>query len=69
MTNQEIKTGTLILDTRFNTTFVITSVTEKRINCDDNVKYTTSTGRTSSKFYFGHKHLNEYLKNGNYKIQ
>jgi len=59
-----------VLDTRFNKTYIITSVTEKRINMDEpGNKSTTSTGRSSSKFWVGVERFNEYIKEGKYLIQ
>ena len=59
-----------VLDTRFNKTYIITSVTEKRINLDEpGNKYTTSTGRSSSKFWVGIERFNNNIKDGSYVIQ
>jgi hypothetical protein len=61
--------NTQIFDTRFNNTYIITSVTEKRVNLDQpGHKYTTSTGRSSSKFYVKHKTFDENIKLGNWEI-
>jgi hypothetical protein len=61
--------NTQIFDTVFNNTYIITSVTEKRINLDQpGCKYTTSTGRSSSKFYVGHDRFENNIKNGKWKI-
>ncbi len=68
MTTADLKVGTKITDVRWNTTYYITSITEKRVNMDNFIKSYSSTGRGSSKFYVGHKAFNENLKNGNYKI-
>jgi hypothetical protein len=68
MTNT-ITTSTQILDTMFNRTYIITSVTEKRVNLDEpNCTYTTSTGRSSSKFFVGHKSFNDYIKTGRWVL-
>jgi hypothetical protein len=64
----DLKVGTKLVDVRFNDEFYITSITEKRINCDRNVKSYSSTGRGSSKFFVGVSRFNENLENGNYKI-
>ena len=61
--------NTQIFDTVFNNTYIITSVTEKRINLDQpGCKYTTSTGRSSSKFYVGHDRFENNIKTGKWKI-
>jgi hypothetical protein len=67
MTTKDLKVGQKITDIRFNSEFYIISITEKRINCDSNVKSYTSTGRGSSKFFIGHKYFNELLEKGIYK--
>jgi len=70
MQNGNIKNGDLINDTRFNKIYVVTSVTEKRINLDDaHCVYTSTTGRNSSKFYLGHKSFSENIASGRYIIQ
>ena len=62
-------TMTKILDTRFNTTYIVTSVTDKRVNLDQpNCNYTTSTGRSSSKFFVGHKTYQDNIKTGKWVI-
>ena len=66
MTNLTI--GTKIINVRYNYEFIITSITDKRVNCDRFIKSYTSTGRGSSKFFVGLNRFNEYLENGNYKI-
>ena len=67
--NNTITTSTQILDTMFNRTYIITSVTEKRVNLDEpNCTYTTSTGRSSSKFFVGHKSFNDYIKTGRWVL-
>ena len=64
-----IKAGTKIKDTIYGGTYIVTSVTEKRINLDrPGAKYTTSTGRSSSKFYVGHKRFAEYIKIGKWVV-
>jgi hypothetical protein len=61
--------NTKIFDTMFNKTYLITSVTEKRVNLDQpNAKYTTSTGRTSSKFYVGHERYENNIKSGKWIV-
>jgi hypothetical protein len=61
--------NTKILDIRFNTTYVITSVTDKRVNLDQpGCKYTSSTGRSSSKFYVGHKSYENNINTGVWQI-
>ena len=61
--------NTQILDTRFNTIYVITSVTDKRVNLDQpGCKYTTSTGRSSSKFYVGHERYENNIKTGAWQV-
>jgi hypothetical protein len=68
MTNT-ITTSTQVLDTMFNRTYIITSVTEKRVNLDEpNCTYTTSTGRSSSKFFVGHKSFNDYIETGRWVL-
>jgi len=55
--------------TEFNKTYIVTSITETRVNMDDPCnKYTSSTGRSSSKHYLGKKTFFEYIKTGRYKI-
>jgi hypothetical protein len=67
--NNTITTSTQILDTMFNRTYIITSVTEKRVNLDEpNCTYTTSTGRSSSKFFVGHKSFNDYIETGRWVL-
>jgi hypothetical protein len=67
--NNTITTSTQILDTMFNCTYIITSVTEKRVNLDEpNCIYTTSTGRSSSKFFLGHKSFNDNIKSGRWVL-
>lgn len=62
--------GTKIKDNTYGSIYVVTSITDKRVNLDEpNCKYTTSTGRSSSKFYVGHARLNTYLKSGRWVIQ
>ena len=62
-------TITKILDTMFNETYIVTSVTEKRVNLDHpNCIYTTSTGRSSSKFFVGHKTYQDNIKTGKWVI-
>jgi hypothetical protein len=68
MTTLDLKAGDKITDLRFDLVYYISSITEKRINMNDNVKFTTSTGRTTSSFYLGHKSFEVLLKNGSYKI-
>lgn len=68
MTTQDLKTGDKVTDLRFNSVSFITSITEKRINMDDGKVFTSSTGRSTSKFYEGHKSFNDKLKKGVYKI-
>ena len=64
-----IKAGTKIKDTLYGGVYIITSVTEKRINLDQpGAKYTTSTGRSSSKFYVGHERFAEYIKIGEWVV-
>lgn len=61
--------NTKILDVRFNKVFIITSVTSKRVNLDNpGCKYTTSTGRSSSKFFVGHDRYKQNLEKGVWKI-
>jgi hypothetical protein len=61
--------NTHILDTRFNTTYIITSVTDKRVNLDEiGCKYTTSTGRSSSKFYVGHSSFENNIESGVWRV-
>jgi hypothetical protein len=61
--------NTQIFDTRFNKTYIITSVTEKRVNLDHpGNEYTSSTGRSSSKFYLGHKSFEENIETGKWQI-
>ena len=68
MTTTDLKAGDKITDLRFDSVYYITSITEKRINMNDNVKFTSSTGRTTSSFYLGHKAFDILLKNESYKI-
>lgn len=68
-TNTMIQSGTQIKDTTYGGTYIVTSVTEKRINLDQHgAKYTTSTGRTSSKFFVGHKRFLENIKTGKWVV-
>jgi hypothetical protein len=68
MTTLDLKAGDKVTDLRFDSVSYITSITEKRINMDSNIKSSSSTGRSSSKFYIGHKYFNELLEKGIYKI-
>jgi hypothetical protein len=68
MTTQDLKAGDKVTDLRFDSVSFITSITEKRINMDNGKVYTSSTGRSTSKFYEGHKSFNDKLKKGVYKI-
>jgi len=64
-----IKAGTQIKDTTYGGIYIVTSVTEKRINLDHpGVKYTTSTGRSSSKFFLGHKSFSENINTGKWVV-
>jgi len=64
-----IQANTLIFDTRFNKTYIVTSVTDKRVNLDHpGAKYTTSTGRSSSKFFVGHDRFENNIKKGEWGI-
>lgn len=64
-----IQSGTQIKDTQFQVNFIITSVTEKRVNLDHiGAKYTTSTGRSSSKFFVGHETFAKYIAKGKWEI-
>jgi hypothetical protein len=64
-----IQNGTQIKDINYGKTYVVTSVTEKRINLDQPGSYSTScTGRSSSKFFVGHARFNEYVNSGNWVI-
>lgn len=64
-----IKAGTKIKDTIYGRVCIVTSVTEKRINLDQpGAKYTTSTGRSSSKFYVGHERFAENIKTGKWVV-
>ena len=66
---QMIQNGTQIKDINYGKTYVVTSVTEKRINLDQPGSYSTSsTGRSSSKFFVGHARFNEYVNSGNWVI-
>jgi hypothetical protein len=61
--------NTTILDTTFNQTYIVTSVTEKRVNLDNpGAIYTTSTGRSSSKFYVGHDRYTNNIETGKWKV-
>lgn len=64
-----IQAGTQIKDNTYGGTYIVTSVTEKRINLDQpGVKYTTSTGRSSSKFFVGHERFSENIKTGKWVV-
>ena len=64
-----VQAGTQIKDNQFEKTYIVTSVTEKRINLDQpNCKYTTSTGRSSSKFFVGHERFEKYIEQGKWEI-
>jgi hypothetical protein len=64
-----IQNGTQIKDINYGKTYLVTSVTEKRVNLDEpGCKYTTSTGRISSKFFVGHARFNEYVNSGKWVI-
>ena len=64
-----IKAGTQIKDTIYGGTYIVTGVTEKIINLDQlGENYTTSTGRSSSKFYVGHKKFIENIKTGKWVV-
>ena len=64
-----IQAGTQIKDTTYGGTYIVTSVTEKRINLDQpGAKYTTSTGRSSSKFFVGHERFSENIKTGKWVV-
>jgi len=64
-----IQAGTQIKDTTYGGTYIVTSVTEKRINLDQSgAKYTTSTGRSSSKFFVGHGRFYENIKTGKWVV-
>lgn len=73
MNLQNLKPGTIVkkvakteLECEFS--FIVTSVTEKRVNCDNNIVSFSSTGRGSSKFYYGVKSFSEYLNSGSFVI-
>ena len=64
-----IYSGAQILDNQFKKTYIVTSVTDKRINLDEpNNKYTTSTGRSSSKFFVGHERFSKYIETGKWEV-
>jgi len=62
----EIKIGQSFRNTKFDKIFIVTSVTATRVNCDDFRKFTTSTGRSSSKFFLGVKSFQERLDAGEF---
>ncbi|MFN5416438.1 MAG: hypothetical protein ACK5B9_05230 [Flavobacteriia bacterium] len=54
-----------IYDVRFEKTYIITSITDTRVNLDSpGNKFTSSTGRSSSKFYIGIKKFEKLINNG-----
>jgi hypothetical protein len=64
-----VQAGTKIKNLQMGTTYVVTSVTEKRINLDNpGSNYTTSTGRSSSKFFVGHKRFAQDIQSGIWEI-
>ena len=64
-----IQAGTQIKDFTYGGIYIVTSITEKRINLDQpGAKYTTSTGRTSSKFFVGHERFSENIKTGKWVV-
>lgn len=64
-----IDSGTKIKNNTFGTFYIITSITDKRINLDQpGCNYTTSTGRSSSKFFVGHKRFLDKINSGEWSI-
>ena len=64
-----VQVGTKLKNTQVNTIYVVTSITDKRINLDQpGSVYSSSTGRQSSKCWIGHKSFQKDFKLGNWII-